>query len=372
MPGLMNPDRFLAEYWQKKPCLMRQAFPGFKPLLDRDDLAGLACEAVAESRLVKGSMDAADWEVFHGPFSEARFSRLPDRNWTLLVQDAEKHYVPLQALMQQFDFVPQWRLDDLMISFAATGGSVGPHVDNYDVFLLQAEGKKRWQIATAFDAELLPDCPLPVLRHFKAEKEWVLQPGDLLYLPPQVAHWGVALEPCMTWSVGSRAPSAADLLQAHGEWLAATASHGGYYADPDLQKNLRAGEVTAGALARLRELMRRNIRDDEDTNTFLAAFLSRFRLAHEPAEPVHAVGAGRVFEAIRDGERLLRNPWTRLVWIETAAGARLLAAGQAFDCSVDVAQALCEWEQPRLSLDMLDRKDLEVLTELINKGHFSL
>lgn len=368
----MNPKTFLAEYWQKKPCVMRQAFPGFRPLLDRDDLAGLACEQVAESRLVRGSMEAADWEVWHGPFSEASFSRLPNSNWTLLVQDVEKHYGPLQALMHQFDFIPQWRLDDLMISFAATGGSVGPHADEYDVFLLQAEGKRRWQIAATFDPALLPGCALKVLRHFSAEREWVLEPGDLLYLPPRVAHYGLALEPCMTWSIGARAPSAADLLQAHGEWLAQADDQGGFYTDPDLQAPGRAGEVTPQALAGLRELMRAGIRDDEETNTFLAAFLSRFRLAHEPAEPPHSVTAGRVFEAIKNGQRLLRNPWTRLTWIEIGAGARLLAAGQPHECSVELAEALCEWEQPRLSLEMLDRRDLDVLTELLNQGHFSL
>jgi len=351
---------------------MRQAFPDFKPLLDRDDLAGLACEEMVESRLIKGNADAADWELLHGPFDETSFSGLPHSDWTLLVQDTEKHYVPLQALIQQFDFIPQWRLDDLMISFAATGGSVGPHVDQYDVFLLQAEGRRRWQIATSFDPETLPDCPLNVLRRFTAEQEWVLEPGDLLYLPPQVAHHGLALEPCMTWSIGARAPSAADLLQAYGEWLAFTDQQGGYYSDPDLQAPCRAGEVTPEALDKLRALMRAGIRDDDETNTFLAAFLSRFRLAHEPAEPPHRVGARRVFEALRDGRRLLRNPWTRLTWIETDTGARLLAAGQVYDCSVGFAETLCEWEQPRLSLDMLDRAELDVLTELINKGHFSL
>ncbi len=224
--GNFSPEQFLQEFWQKKPCLIRQAIADFKPLLDGDDLAGLACEEMAESRLIKGSVEAADWTVAHGPFSDADFSALPDENWTLLVQDVEKHYAPLQALMQQFSFIPNWRLDDLMISYAATGGSVGPHIDQYDVFLLQAEGTRRWQIAQSFEPDLLEGCPLNVLQQFTSEQEWVLEPGDMLYLPPNVAHLGIALEPGMTWSIGSRAPSGADLLQGLGEWLAFSADEG--------------------------------------------------------------------------------------------------------------------------------------------------
>ena len=182
--GQYSPEQFLYEYWQKKPCLIRQAFNDFKPLLSGDDLAGLACEEMAESRLVSGSMEASDWQLAHGPFDERDFSSLPEENWTLLVQDVEKHYAPLQDLMQMFSFIPGWRLDDLMISYAVTGGSVGPHADQYDVFLFQAEGSRRWQIARSFDPELLEDCPLNVLRTFTAEQEWILEAGDMLYLPP--------------------------------------------------------------------------------------------------------------------------------------------------------------------------------------------
>jgi len=214
--GSLSTEQFIEQYWQKQPCLIRQAISGFEAMLDGDELAGLACEEMAESRLVKGTFEAADWTLTHGPFSEADFANLSNENWTLLVQDVEKHYAPLQELVRQFNFIPQWRLDDLMISYAATGGSVGPHIDQYDVFLLQAEGTRRWQIASSFEPELLKECPLNVLKHFTPEQEWVLEPGDMLYLPPNIAHHGVALEPGMTWSIGSRAPSAADLLQGLG------------------------------------------------------------------------------------------------------------------------------------------------------------
>lgn len=370
--GELSTARFLEEYWQKKPCLVRRAFPDFQPLLDGDDLAGLACEESAEARLVSGTFEAVDWRLEQGPFDEDTFAELPGENWTLLVQDVEKHYAPLQELMQQFSFIPGWRLDDLMISFAATGGSVGPHTDQYDVFLLQAEGKRRWQIAHAYDPQLLPDCPLNVLRNFTAEQEWVLEPGDMLYLPPGVAHYGVALEPGMSWSIGARAPSAADLLQGLGEWLAYTADEGGRYTDTGLQPASRAGELDSQALRGLQDLMRSKLDDGATLRPFLATFISRFRLANEPAPPPGVVHEDEVATALMNGATLMRNPWTRIVWIEVAGGARLFAAGQCYDCSISLAEILCESASPRLGTGQLDQASLKLITRLINAGHLSI
>jgi 50S ribosomal protein L16 3-hydroxylase len=370
--GDLSPEQFLAEYWQKKPCLIHGAISDFKPLLDGDDLAGLACEEMAESRLVKGTVEAADWTVTHGPFSDADFSSLPEENWTLLVQDVEKHYAPLQALMQQFSFLPNWRLDDLMVSYAVTGGSVGPHTDQYDVFLLQAEGTRRWQVSLSFEPELLEDCPLNVLRNFTSEQEWILEPGDMLYLPPNVAHIGTALEPGMTWSIGSRAPSSADLLQGLGEWLAFSDDEGGRYSDPDLQPAARAGEIDPQALQGLRQLMLAPIDENVGLDNYLAAFMSRFRLANEPVPPAELIRPGALLAELKNGARLFRNPWTRLVWAENTNGARLFATGQPYNCSTWLAESLCEWEQPRIRVEMLDRSSLDTLTKLINNGHFGI
>ncbi len=370
--GELSPEQFLQEYWQKKPCLIRQAIAGFKPLLDGDDLAGLACEEMAESRLIIGSVENQDWEVKQGPFTDSDFSTLPEENWTLLVQDVEKHYAPLQALMQQFNFIPNWRLDDLMVSFAASGGSTGPHVDQYDVFLLQAEGTRRWQIASSFKPDLLEDCSLNVLQNFDAELEWVLEAGDMLYLPPNIAHHGVALDPGMTWSIGSRAPSGADLLQGLGEWMAFSGDKDGRYTDPNLRPANRAGEISRQALQQLRKLMLSCIDQNVDIDDYLASFMSRFRLAHDPLPPPDLIRPEDLLTEIKDGARLFRNPWTRLTWVENTSGAQLYAAGQPYDCSVWLAESLCEWEQPRISVDMLDQATLDTLTKLINNGHFLL
>ena len=253
--GDFSLEDFLANYWQRRPCFIRQAFPDFQPELDGNDLAGLACEEMAESRLVTGSHERRDWTLRHGPFQETELQRLPDAGWTLLVQDVEKHYPPLQTLLTRFNFIPAWRIDDLMISFSAPGGSVGPHADQYDVFLLQASGRRRWQLASDFDPALLPGCDLNVLAGFHPEDEWTLEAGDMLYLPPGVAHHGVALDEGMTWSIGLRAPSQADLLLGLGEWLAETADEGQRYRDGSLARSPRPGEISPTALRDLHELM---------------------------------------------------------------------------------------------------------------------
>jgi len=378
----LTSEQFLRDYWQRKPLLLRQAFPGFVPELDADDIAGLASDELAESRLVTGRFPSPDWTVRHGPFGERDFAALPERDWTLLVQDVEKHYPPLQALLAEFSFLPRWRIDDLMVSVAGPGGSVGPHVDQYDVFLLQAAGRRRWEIAESHDPQLLQGCELNVLQHFEADRAWELEPGDMLYLPPGVAHHGVALGAggegesttaapalCMTWSVGLRAPSAADLMLALGEWLAESPAEGGRYRDPGLAIPLRCGEIEAGAIDRLRELARSAIDDPARFEPFIGAFLSRYRLAHEPAPPDRRIDAARLARLLERGARLQHNPWTRLAWLAAPGGATLFAAGTAFPCDADLAALICDAQAlPNAPAARLET-DPDLLCELINRGH---
>lgn len=360
---------FLDAHWQKEPCLIRQAFPGFTAQLDANDVAGLACDELAESRLICGSFDQKNWNQKHGPFSAKELRRLPDQNWTLLVQDVEKHYPPLQALLAQFDFIPAWRLDDLMISVAATGGSVGPHSDHYDVFLLQASGRRRWQIAKKFNPALLADCDLNVLESFEPEQEWELGPGDMLYLPPGIAHHGVALEPGMTWSIGMRAPSQADLLQALGEWLAEAHDEGVRYRDASLQPTSRDGEISFEALQELRGLMAAPLQAGTTINGFLAGFLSRYRLAHQPAPADDVITERALAAALAKNCLVHKNPWTRFAWIEESGAARLFAAGEEFPCSLTTAMLLCAIPLEISSNSELFPGQIELLCQLINAGH---
>lgn len=204
---------FLRDYWQQKPLLMRQAATGLD-LVDGDTLAGLALEEEVESRLISGAGDGP-WQLRHGPFEEEVFGELPEHDWTLLVQSVDHYLTEVSLLLDSFDFLPAWRLEDIMISYAAKGGSVGPHFDQYDVFLVQATGQRRWQIGQLCDGStaLLPHDELKLVADFQVQEEFVLDAGDVLYLPPGVAHWGTAASnDCITWSVGFRAPDMYQLL----------------------------------------------------------------------------------------------------------------------------------------------------------------
>jgi 50S ribosomal protein L16 3-hydroxylase len=365
----LTSQQFLTGYWQKKPLLIPQAFPGFEPELDAGDIAGLACEELAESRLVTGSYPEHDWQMRYGPFTEEDFTGLPESAWTLLVQDVEKHYPPLTALMRAFDFIPRWRIDDLMVSVAGPGGSVGPHVDQYDVFLIQAEGRRTWQIAGSFDEELLQDCELNVLQSFIAEQQWTLNPGDMLYLPPGVAHHGVAQDRGMTWSVGMRAPSTADLFQAYGEWAAGQPGDGGRYRDPDLTVASGNGEISSAALARFKTFFLSGAAADSPFDAFLGTFLSNYRLAHEPAPPDTTYDPPVLAKTLRQNGVLRHNPWTRLLWLETETAARLYAAGSEFSCTAALAESICDPERLAGLGALCDETELSLLCDLLNRGH---
>lgn len=370
--GNLEHADFLRDYWQKKPLLIRQAFPAFEPELDDGDIAGLACDELAEARLVRGSFPQHDWELVYGPFDEATLRNLPEQNWSLLVQDVEKHYPPLRGLVDEFHFLPRWRIDDLMVSVAAPGGSVGPHTDQYDVFLLQAAGRRTWQISERFDPKLLADTELNVLESFEPEQQWTLEPGDMLYLPPGIAHHGVALDRGMTWSIGMRAPSAADLLQGYGEWLAAHRDEGPRYGDPDLADDALVTELDAASVRRFAGLAGECTTADGDFREFLGAFLSRYRLAHEPLGPEEPVGAAELADALGVGMTLRQNPWTRLLWMQAKNGATLFAAGSAHSCSPGFAAAVCDPAGLERSGDRLASENPALVCELLNRGHLYL
>lgn len=203
--GGLSPAQFMRRHWQKKPLLIRNAVPGFQPLLSRQELFAMAADEAVESRLIVHQ--DSGWTLQHGPLPRKALPPLKQNRWTLLVQGVDLHVDAAHALLQRFRFVPDARLDDLMISWASDGGGVGPHFDSYDVFLLQASGQRRWRIGRQKDLSLEPDVPLKILSHFVPEEEYLLNPGDMLYLPPRWAHDGVAVgSDCMTYSMGFRVP----------------------------------------------------------------------------------------------------------------------------------------------------------------------
>ncbi|MBO0942173.1 cupin domain-containing protein [Acidovorax temperans] len=209
--GGLTPAQFMRRHWHKKPLLVRQAIPNFQPPVLRPEMFALAAQESVESRLVQ--QIKGGWKLRHGPFARRSLPAMSQREWTLLVQGVDLHNDAVHQLMQQFRFVPEARLDDLMISYATDGGGVGPHFDSYDVFLLQAHGRRRWRIGRQKDLTLKEGIPLKVLAEFEPEEEFVLEPGDMLYLPPRYAHDGIAEGECMTYSIGFRAPARAELAQ---------------------------------------------------------------------------------------------------------------------------------------------------------------
>lgn len=285
----MDSGAFLARCWQKQPCLFRRAFPGFTPFITRQELFALSTRPAVESRLVLEQGGEAPWEVIPGPQAAEDLEHLPASHWSLLVQHVDLHRPDAAALLRRFTFIPDWRIDDLMISAAPPGGSVGPHLDSYDVFLLQAAGRRRWQINADDYSEddFIPGLDLRILAEFRPRQEWILEPGDMLYLPPGVAHHGVALDDCLTFSIGFRAPSRLELL---GDWLDDQLSAGDdtRYSDPDLAPRDNSAEITAAARARLRHLLQAPLRDDAALDRWLGRYLTRLPDTFEcpvPARP---------------------------------------------------------------------------------------
>ena len=336
----MNPDtplqllggitarEFLRDYWQKKPLLIRQAIPDFESPIDADELAGLALEEEVESRLVIEHGERP-WELRRGPFAEDAFSTLPEREWTLLVQAVDQFVPEVAELLEQFRFLPSWRIDDVMISFAAPGGSVGPHFDNYDVFLLQGHGKRHWQIGQMCDSEskLLEHADLRILADFQATDEWTLEPGDMLYLPPRLAHCGVAVDDCLTYSVGFRAPSAAEVLTHFTDFLSQYLPDEDRYTDADAQPVSDPHQIQHDALGRLKSLLTEHMSDERMLLTWFGQFMT------EPRYPELVVGPEleepELIDSLEQGAILIRNPSARLAWSEVDEDLLLFASGQS-------------------------------------------
>lgn len=279
--GHLTPAQFMRQYWQKKPLLIRQAIADIAAPLSRDELFELADQDEVEARLITHFRNK--WQLEHGPFAPDELPSVKQRAWTLLVQGVDLHDDRARALLDRFRFVPDARLDDLMISYATDGGGVGPHFDSYDVFLLQVHGKRRWRIGAQRDLSLRPDVPLKVLQHFEPEQEWLLEPGDMLYLPPHIAHDGVAEGECMTCSIGFRAPSASELTAQFLYHLAERGERGGgngqerapqLYRDPKQPAVAHPAELPAALVERVGVILAQVKWTEKDIASFLGAYLS--------------------------------------------------------------------------------------------------
>ncbi len=377
----MDPATFLRRYWQKRPLLIRNAFADFQTPVMPDDLAGLACEEGVLARLIEHDRSRDGWRVRTGPFAETIFPALPDRDWTLLVQDVDKWDPDVRALVGHFSFLPRWRMDDVMISFAATGGSVGAHVDQYDVFLLQGHGHRRWQIDASESLhgkrpplDFRPDVELKLLRRFKPTHDWVLAPGDMLYLPPNVPHNGVAEDPCLTFSFGMRAPASAELISDYLDALIVDADEAIRYQDPDLALPEDPNEIDVAAMNRVVTALNAiRMNDPDRLGDWFGRFITTYRAAGEVMPSGPAPSSEEVDQALAQGLLLERHPWARLAWRRATRGARLYCSGLDLGVSVKDAQRITALERlDAAAWRGLSAKGRQALQELMVLGFYQL
>jgi 50S ribosomal protein L16 3-hydroxylase len=365
---------FLRDYWQKKPLLIRNPWGAWHNPLEPDELAGLACEDDVESRLILQAEGA--WAVESGPLPEARFGKLGKAPWTLLVQAVDHHVPEVAALIAPFRFIPNWRIDDVMVSYATDGGGVGAHYDQYDVFLIQGLGKRRWQIGALCDAdtELLPNDDLRLLANFEPLEEWVLEPGDILYVPPRIAHNGVAVgNDCMTYSIGFRAPSRSELI---GDWcddLMSSLQDDDRYADPHLQAQTNPGEISGEALAALHTMITEKLGDAHAFARWFGTYNSTPKYPNVDWGPEEPIGLTELRVLLASGASLCRNPASRFSFVRHDASAvHLFIDGECYECSDEtaaLAKILCAQDKVIIDAATLEsRAAMDLIVQLFNQG----
>lgn len=370
----LEADKFLREHWQKSPYHLQAAFPDFQDPLTPDELAALACNPDTDARLVFTERDGLPYAVRYGPFEESDFAKLPNKGWTLLVRHVDKIVAQVKTLLRPFRFLPDWRVDDVMVSYAVEAGTVGPHIDQYDVFLLQGMGSRQWEInadpnistATRDDAEL------DVLAEFEATHEWLQEPGDLLYLPPNVAHHGVAREPCLTYSIGFRAPSQRELLAGWFEYLIESTTRGARFTDPELQATSQPAKLNKASLEGIEKLLTSAIkRDSDEKRRWFGRWITRVEAVEPPAPLNKPLGLERLQRQLAADKCLQRGPACRIAYLEQGDQARLFVSGQEFSTTLNLASKL--GDQTRLNYQDLrsllsNPDDARLLLELVNRG----
>jgi 50S ribosomal protein L16 3-hydroxylase len=337
--GKLTNEQFLAEYWQKKPLLVRNAWPNFITPLLPTGLKELACREDAESRLVIEKGGSYPWEVQYGPFEREDFIDLPDTHWTLLVQHVDALVPEIGRMLGAVDFLPNWRLDDIMISYAPGAGGVGAHIDNYDVFLLQAHGRRRWQIQSepTQDENLIPDIDVRILSDFRADQDWVLEPGDMLYLPPRIAHFGVAEGHCMTFSIGCRAPSRQELVASFLEDYLSEAGEESFYSDAEYRITAPPGRLGHDIKSFARTAIESTLSDTDAFERWLGRYLTRAAENVDSDEEQDDVGTVNDFLRLHSGARLRPRTRVEVAYDRLSSGDLVLfAAGEQYDVPSDL------------------------------------
>jgi len=368
---------FLERYWQREPLLWRQALPGFTSPIDPTLLAELSCQDEADARLVIHHPDRTPaWEVQHGPFEPELFDTLPERSWTLLVQAVDAWLPAVDALKSAFDFLPSWRMDDIMVSHAVTGGGVGPHIDQYDVFLLQVSGRRRWRYGsrTGSNHAFRADLDLRILESFEPTHEAELEPGDLLYLPPGVAHDGVSLDSdCVTFSIGFRAPSVIDLASRFADVVVEHGEHPGLavarYGDAGIGRLDDPALISDLAVADMAGLLRTALGDGHMVNRTIGELMTEPRLA--PTPPDDLIDPATLTARIGSGDGLMHALGSRWAHVGQGTGSLLCVDGECRQTDVDLAAILCvraPIDEQTLSRWQEEPSAWSLLADLVNQG----
>ena len=377
----IDSKKFLTDYWHKKPLLIRGAFPDFQEPVSPGELAGLSCEKGITSRIIIERGGKVPWEVLHGPFKKKTFAGLPKNRWTLLVNGVDRYVPEVHRLLDAFTFLPSWRIDDVMISYAADGGGVGAHVDNYDVFLIQAAGEREWQINTRPELEddYIPDRAVRQLRKFKPNRTWVLQAGDMLYLPPRVPHNGIARgDGCMTYSIGFRAPSHAELLDSATTFALSRIDDKLRFGDADLRPQPH-GEISSAAHDRGQQILRSSFLNREELIEWFGGLVTEPKDEDVEMPPERPLTVAELKKSLAAGARITRSEGSRLAYHDVSSRESMLfvngrsyvlkgptrplgklLTGQIRIPSRDMEQALAS------------KPAAELVMELINSGVFYL
>jgi 50S ribosomal protein L16 3-hydroxylase len=376
--GNISPAQFLADYWQSKPLLVRQAIRDFRPALDAQTLAGLALEEEVRARIVQETKSAPPWTCEYGPFDEEHFASLPASRWTLLVQDVEKHLPQHAYILDYFSFLPRWRIEDLMVSYAVDEGSVGPHTDRYDVFLLQAAGKRKWQLQldNIDESALIENIDLQILKDFTADEEWILEPGDMLYLPPGIAHYGIALGESMTFSIGFRAPSQIELLQAFTERYSMDEIHPQFYTDR-VKNDCRRSELQRQDVLRMQQLLMQTMENEDLVISAIGQLLTH------PANALSLVDSDPVemedfIQMLSRSHSIKLHPASRCVYIRYGGNIDLYFNGSQYHVGAPAAQTimqLCDnFQLPHEAIKPIlsDRDSMDLLHDIYQQGYMYL
>ncbi len=361
--GDQSIESFLKNYWQEKPLLIKNAFPNFISPLSGDELAGLSLEDGVTSRLVIEDPNSNDWQVTHGPIEESQFSKLPDTNWSLLVEHVDSLIPEINNLLDAFRFIPNWRLDDIMVSYAPDKGGVGPHFDYYDVFLLQGEGKRRWRLGQKCNSEspLVPFQPMRLLQEFECYEEYVVEPGDLLYVPAKTAHWGEAIGNSITYSIGFRAPSHAEILLDYSEELASFFTEDKRYFDKHQENQTCSGEISEAAVSHFKEIITQLVNDESKIKHWLGCYVTQLNYPSEH-------DTNEFDNQISDDSTLRLSLYSRCAYIKSKPTEHETLAtcyinGQEFTCTLEFAKTLSNYAY-FLVADYCNSHDSSLITRL--------